>query len=105
MTAAALVLTALGTQIPAAAAPLFGEDDLQRNGAVSRHYWKPNFAEGRAGGVHFSAGLAIGLKDAARTQLQRSVAPALVMDLGPRSSVSLLPAGGRGAMIMLQTQL
>ena len=84
-------------------APLFGADELQRNGAVSRHVWTPNFATAEMGGLRVSAGIALGLKGAIQSNLGRNVTPALTLELGSRSSVSLLPAGGRGAMLVVQT--
>lgn len=74
---------------------------LQRNGELSRRVWTPEFAQGR--GV--SAGLALGLRGAARAHLDRPVAPALTFELGERSRLSLLGLPNRGAMLVLQTPL
>jgi len=98
-----VALTCLATCGAAAAAPLFGDDDLQRNGAVARHVWTPNFASGEIGGMRLSAGVALGLRGPLQASLGRSVMPAITLGLRGRSSVSLLPAGGRGAMLVLQT--
>lgn len=89
--------------LPAGAAPLFGGDDLQRNGAVSRHLWKPDFATVEAGGFRVSAGVALGLRGALTSQLGRRATPMLTMELNPRSSLSLLPGDSGGAMLVLQT--
>jgi len=89
--------------MPARAMPLFGADDLQRNGAISRYVWKPDMGKAEVVGLRVSAGLALGLKGAMQTNLGRGVTPALTMNIGSRSSVSLLAAGGRGAMLVLQT--
>ena len=96
--AAALLLAAA----PAAAAPLFGGDELQRNGAVSRHLWTPDFARAELSGMRLSAGLAVGLREPLHAPLGRRVAPSLSLDLGQRTQLSLLPAAGRGAMLVLQ---
>jgi len=88
---------------PAVSAPLFGADDLQRNGAVSRHVWTPDFAAGKVAGVRISAGVALGLRDSLQSNLGRSVTPALTFHTSETSSLSLLPAGNRGAMLVLQT--
>jgi hypothetical protein len=85
------------------ATPLFGADDLQRNGPVPRHIWTPNFATGETVGLRVSAGLALGLRDSIRSNLGRSVASALTIGLGRASSVSLLPAASHGAILVLQT--
>lgn len=94
----------VGLCVPAAAAPLFGGDDLQRNGAVSRHLWTPDVANGRVANLRLSAGVALGLREHLRNNLGRSVAPAFTLHLDPDTSVSLLPAGNRGAMLVLQTR-
>ena len=88
---------------PAQAAPLLGGDDLQRNGAVSRHLWTPDFTRAEFAGLRLSAGLALGLREPLRGPLGRRVTPALSLDLGQRSSLSVLPGNGRGAMLVLQT--
>lgn len=89
--------------LPAGAAPLFGGDDLQRNGAVSRHLWKPDFATVEAGGLRVSAGVALGLRGALKSQLGRRATPMLTLELNQRSSLSLLPGDSGGAMLVLQT--
>lgn len=89
----------------ASCAPLFGADDLQRNGAVSRHIWTPDFASGEVMNRRVSAGVALGLRGSIQSNLGRSVAPALTMHLQGGSSISLLPAANRGAMLVLQTRL
>lgn len=98
-----LITLLAAAAVPACAAPLFGGDDLQRNGVVSRHLWKPDFAAVEAGGLRFSAGVALGIRGALQTQLGRRATPMLTMELNPRSSVSLLPGDGGGAMLVLQT--
>jgi hypothetical protein len=98
---AAAILAVVCTSAPAT--PLFGADDLQRNGPVSRHIWTPNFATGEAAGLRVSAGLALGLRDSIQSNLGRSVAPALTIGLGRSARVSLLPAANHGAMLVLQT--
>jgi hypothetical protein len=75
---------------------------LQRNGALSRHVWQPEFAQTDIGGMRLSAGMAIGLRGAVRTNLDRSVSPALVLGTGRGESLSLLPARD-GAMLVWQS--
>ena len=87
--------------LPAAAEPWFERDDLRRNGAVSRHLWKPEMASAEWGGHRVSAGVAIGLRGAVRENLGRRVTPALTLELDRRSSLSLLP-GNDGAMLVWQ---
>lgn len=99
-TAAALLATAA---LPAAAAPEVEALELQRNGALSRHLWQPAVARTQVAGLPLSAGLALGLRGAARHQLDSRVAPALTLQTGARSSLSLLSTGG-GAMLVLQLQ-
>lgn len=102
LAASLFTLLSLHTR-PAVGAPLFGGDDLQRNGAVSRHLWKPDFATVEAGGLRVSAGVALGLRGALKSQLGRRATPMLTMELSPRSSLSLLPGDSGGAMLVLQT--
>lgn len=97
----ALLLGAAGS---AAAAPVFGNDDLRRNGAVSRHVWTPDIATGEVAGLRVSAGLALGLRHTVKAQLGRSVTPALTVELQGGSSLSLLPGSEGGAMLVLQTR-
>ena len=98
-TAAAVLAAAV---LPATAAPWFDGEALQRNGGLARHLWEPAFASTQVAGLPFSAGLAVGLRGAVRDQLDTRVAPTLTLQTGARSSVSLLAAGGRGAMLVLQ---
>jgi hypothetical protein len=100
----ALTAALLAVAAPASAAPLFGGDDLQRNGALSRHVWTPGLASGEIADVRVSAGIALGLRGGVRDNLGRSVAAAFTLHLPRGSSVSLLPAGDRGAMLVLQTR-
>lgn len=86
----------------AQAQPWFERDDLQRNGAVSRHLWKPDMASAQWGGMRVSAGVALGLRGPLRANLGRRYTPALSVELGQRSSLSLLP-GNDGAMLVWQT--
>ncbi|MCW5667217.1 MAG: hypothetical protein KIT35_25550 [Piscinibacter sp.] len=97
-TAAVLLLGAAAAQ----AEPWLDADDLQRNGAVSRRLWSPESASVTWGGVRLSAGVALGLRGPLQAQLGRRHTPALTMELGARSSVSLLP-GNDGAMLVWQT--
>jgi hypothetical protein len=99
ITLATLLWLATG---PAAAAPLFGGDELQRNGGISRHLWTPDFTRTEFAGMRLSAGLALGLREPLHAPLGRRVAPSLSLDLGQRTQLSLLPAPGRGAMLVLQ---
>lgn len=99
---ATLALQALAAT-PARAEPLFGADELQRNGVVSRHLWTPDFATAEAGGMRFSAGVALGLRGSLQANLGRRATPMLTMQIDRRSSLSLLPAGSSGAMLVLQT--
>ncbi|MBX3604053.1 MAG: hypothetical protein KF788_02210 [Piscinibacter sp.] len=96
--AALLLLASAG----AWAEPWFERDDLQRNGHVSRHLWQPEGATAEIAGLRVSAGLAIGLRGAVHSNLGRRYTPALMVDLGQRSSLSLLP-GNDGAMLVWQT--
>lgn len=98
LTAAALLLCAAAAQ----AEPWLDADDLQRNGAVSRRLWKPDVASAEIGGVRVSAGVALGLRGNLQEQLGRRHTPALTVDWGSRSTVSLLP-GNDGAMLVWQT--
>lgn len=95
-------LALLAGAASAQATPWLDSEDLQRNGAVSRHLWQPEFANAEVGGLHFSAGVAIGLRGAVQASVGRNVAPALMLDLGQRSSLSLLPTGNNGAMLVWQ---
>lgn len=95
----ALLLLAGAT---AHAEPWFERDDLHRNGAVSRHLWQPDAASVEVAGLRVSAGLAIGLRGATRDNLGRRYTPALTVETGQRSSLSLLP-GNDGAMLVWQT--
>lgn len=97
-TAAALLLGSVAAQ----AEPWFDKDELQRNGAVSRRLWKPDMASADWGGVRISAGVALGLRGPLQEQLGRRHTPALTLDFGARSSLSLLP-GNDGAMLVWQT--
>jgi len=97
-TAAVLLLGAAAAQ----AEPWLDSDDLQRNGAVSRRLWTPESTSVKWGGVRLSAGVALGLRGTLKEQLGRRHTPALTMELGARSSVSLLP-GNDGAMLVWQT--
>lgn len=78
------------------------ESGLQRNGALSRHVWQPQFAQTEIGGMRLSAGVAIGLRGSVRANLDRSVSPALVLGTGRGESLSLLPARD-GAMLVWQS--
>ena len=82
----------------------FGLDDLQRNGAVSRHLWAPADAIIDIAGHPVSAGIAIGLRGGLRSNLGVAVAPALSMRIGERSSMSLLAGGNGAVMLVLQTR-
>ncbi len=97
-TAAVLLLGAAAAQ----AEPWLDADELQRNGAVSRRLWKPEATSVEWGGVRLSAGVALGLRGPLQAQLGRRHTPALTMELGARSSLSLLP-GDDGAMLVWQT--
>ena len=83
------------------AGPWGDSDELQRNGAVSRRLWKPEVASVEWGGMRVSAGVALGLRGPLQDQLGRRHTPALTLDLGGRSSLSLLP-GNDGAMLVWQ---
>lgn len=84
------------------AEPWFERDDLHRNGAVSRHLWQPEVASTEVAGLRVSAGVAIGLRGAVQNNLGRRYTPALTVETGLRSSLSLLP-GNDGAMLVWQT--
>jgi hypothetical protein len=83
------------------AAPVFGSDDLQRNGAVSRHLWTPDVATGVVLGNQVSVGVALGLRDSFRSNLGRNAAVALTARVGVNSSISFMPAGNGAAMLVL----
>lgn len=96
----------------AAAAPPQGEwqrsalsstAELQRNGALSRHLWAPSCCRSSLGGLPLSVGLAIGLRGGVRANLGQSVAPALSLQLGARSHLSLLAGDKGGGMLVLQS--
>jgi len=103
--AAALIAATLACGPAVAGSWLDGEDgsEWQRNGRLSRHLWKPDFASGRAGGVEVSAGVAVGLRGPVHATVGHRVAPALTLQWDRRASVSVLPAGG-GAMFVLQVR-
>lgn len=86
----------------ARAEPWFDSDEVQRNGAISRHIWKPDAASADLGGVRVSAGMALGLRGPLQANLGRRHTPALTVETGQRSSLSLL-AGNDGAMLVWQT--
>ena len=88
--------------LPALAAPAFVGDTLRSNGALSRHAWTPAFAQADIAGWPVSAGLVLGLQGSIRTQLDRTVAPGLRVDLQGRSNLTLLAAGRRGTMLVWQ---
>lgn len=97
--AACLAAAAAG----ATAAPEGGAGEapvLQRNGAVSRHFWSPAFASGEWGGSRFSAGLAVGLRGPVRDNLGGGIAPALTWQLEGRARLSVLARGERGVMLV-----
>ena len=96
---AALLLCAAGA---ACAEPWLDTDELQRNGAVSRRLWKPEAASAAFAGMRLSAGMALGLRGPLQANLGRRHTPALTLEFGQRSSVSLLP-GNDGAMLVWQT--
>src|SRR5262245_32332576 len=98
-----LVLLGAAAAGSAAAAPLFGGDELERNGAISRHLWTPDLARHEIAGLRVSTGLALGLRGAIRDNLGRNVTPAIAIELRSGSTVALLPAGERGAMLVFQT--
>jgi hypothetical protein len=84
------------------AAPLLGDDDLRRNGAVSRHLWSPDLASADVAGIRVSAGLAVGLRSSLRSQLGTPLAPSLNFSLDSRSSICILSSGRRGSAILWQ---
>ncbi len=84
------------------AEPWLDSDELQRNGAVSRRLWKPEAASATLGGMRVSAGMAIGLRGPLQANLGRRHTPALTLETGQRSSLSLL-AGNDSAMLVWQT--
>jgi len=99
--AAAAAMVIAGTQ--ALAAPQVDPGETQRNGGLSRHLWSPELGRQDMMGVRFSAGLALGLNGSVQAQLRRNVTPALSLDMGPDSRLSLLPGGRRGAMLVLHS--
>ena len=103
--ARALLLLAAFTLSSAAAAQAepFGENggSLRRHGAVSRLLWIPDGASARVDGAYLSAGLALGTRGTIRSALG-PVVPALVFETGHRTSLTLMAAGNRGAMLVWQ---
>jgi hypothetical protein len=98
----AIALLGLLGARPAGAAPLLGDDDLRRNGAVSRHLWSPDAASVDVAGIRVSAGLAVGLRGPLRSQLGTPLAPAIHFALDSRSGICILSSGRRGAAILWQ---
>jgi hypothetical protein len=99
--AAALLLAAAGA---AEADPRRDDRSLRRHGSVARLLWVPEGASLRLEGQYVSAGIVLGTRGPIRSALG-PVAPALVFDLGHRSNLTLLSAGGRGAMLVWQHRL
>jgi hypothetical protein len=87
----------------AVAAPWLDPEKAQRQGGLSRHLWSTDLGRMDVTGVRLSAGLAVGLHGSVQAQLRRNVTPALTADLSPDSKLSFLPAGRRGAMLVLHT--
>lgn len=87
----------------ALAAPPVDVDGLPRNGALSRTLWSPDAGRQDLMGLRFSAGVAFGLRDAVQAQLGRRVAPAVSLELGPSSRLSLLPGDRGSRMLVLHT--
>ncbi|MED5617723.1 hypothetical protein [Ideonella sp. BN130291] len=85
----------------ASAEPVAG-GDFRRNGGVSHRLYVPSATDGIAG-PSVSAGLALGLRGVVRQQLGRRLAPTLTMGVNDSTSVSLLAAPGKGAMVVLQS--
>ena len=100
---ALLLVAALTLSTAAAQAEPLGESggSLRRHGAVSRLLWIPEGASTRVDGMYLSAGLALGTRGTVRSTLG-PVAPALVFETGHRTSLTLMVAGSRGAMLVWQ---
>lgn len=79
-----------------------GSSSTWRHGEVSRRFWAPESATANIGGLRLNAGLAIGVRRPLRTALGAPVAPALVLQTGRQSNVTLLAGSQGGAMLVWQ---
>ena len=96
-----LVALLLSTAAAAQTGPAGEYGTLQRHGSVARLLWVPDGGSTRLDGLYLSAGLALGLRGTPRATLG-AVAPALVLETGHRTSLTLMAVGGRGAMLVWQ---
>ncbi len=97
---AALMLSAAAAAV-AQTDPAGEYGTLRRHGSAARFLWVPDGGSTRLEGLHLSAGLALGLRGTPRAALG-PVAPALVLETGHRTSLTLMAVGGRGAMLVWQ---
>jgi hypothetical protein len=82
----------------ASAEPVAG-GDFRRNGGVSHRLYVPSATDGKS----VAAGVALGLRGVVRQQLGQRLAPTVTMGLNRSTSVSVLAAPGKGAMVVLQS--
>lgn len=87
---------------PASADSQSEPSTLRRHGSVSRFIWAPRAASAQIGGQSLQAGMAIGVRGPLRTALGAAAAPALVLETGRRSNLTLLAAGNGSAMLVWQ---
>lgn len=89
---------------PSSSAPLseVAKAQLSRHGTVSRHFWAPGFATTEVGGLRLAAGLAVGVRAPLRSAVGAAVVPALVLQTGSASNLTLLRAEQGGALLVWQ---
>lgn len=75
---------------------------LSRHGTVARHFWAPGFATTEVGGLRLAAGLAVGVRAPLRSAVGAAVVPALVLQTGSTSNLTLLRAEQGGALLVWQ---
>lgn len=103
LAALAVTATLLAAVAPAFAdEPWFDADDVRRNGAVSSRHWMPEPGIVRIGSTTFAPGLAVGLRKGIRRHMGRRAALTLNLQLHDRAWLTLMPAGERGPMLLLQ---
>ncbi|MBL8287149.1 MAG: hypothetical protein JNL85_04115 [Rubrivivax sp.] len=73
---------------------------LSRHGTVSRHFW--GIAHTDVAGLPLAAGVAVGVRAPLRNAVGAAVAPALVLQTGRASNLTLLRADSGGALLVWQ---
>jgi hypothetical protein len=96
--------TLAATATPSFADPLpeSVRPQLWQHGTVSRHFWAPSLTTTEIAGLRVSAGLAVGVRAPLRATVGAPVVPAIVLETGRRSNLTLLPAEQGGAMLVWQ---